>query len=165
MLKPSHFLCVDPGLRGCGVAIFNEGTNKLARATYVKNVDTVNRGPVVWDSMAQAVLSYVGMRLPLVIETQIYRPVSDTPARVSAILEVQGAAGALVGVCASRVLASYLPSEWKGTLAGDVITQRILDALGPLELWESKGRTVDHNTIDAIGIGLFYCGRKGRGIV
>ena len=158
------FLSIDPGLRGCGVAIFTD-SNSLARATYVKNFDTQGRGAKAWAEMARAVFEYVGMRLPLVIETQIYRPVADTPARVASILEVQGVAGAVVGLCSSGVLASYLPSEWKGTIKGDVITQRILDALGKLEHFESKGKTVDHNTVDAIGIGLVWSKRKGRGIV
>jgi hypothetical protein len=112
--------------------------------------------------MAQAILNYVGVRMELAIETQIYRP-KDTPAIVSQILELQGVAGAIVGH--SYAAKGYTPSEWKGTVPGDILTERVRKFLGPLEVWESKGASVDHNTLDAVGLGLFHSGRAKRGIV
>ena len=122
------FLSVDPGLRGCGVAIWTDA-NQLARATYVKNSERDLCGPIAWRAMADGVYDYAGIRLPMVIEWQQHRH-SDTPAITKAILEVQGVVGALVGTCTTDLLTQYLPSEWKGTVAADVLTERIPGSSG-----------------------------------
>lgn len=54
------------------------------------------------------------------------------------------------------------PSEWKGQVPKNIHKHRILKALTQLEM-RSIITPDNHNTIDAIGIGLFALGRLGRG--
>jgi hypothetical protein len=60
------------------------------------------------------------------------------------------------------------PRTWKGTLDPDVCNVRILACLdsGETDVYRDATRKVpkrkQHNVIDAIGIGLYACGRFGR---
>lgn len=74
--------------------------------------------------------------------------------------------GLVAGFCASLCLDPHfiLPRDWKGTVNKDIMTERIQDRwMNELErgiLREAKvAKTYRHNTIDAIGIGLWYLGR------
>jgi len=55
------------------------------------------------------------------------------------------------------------PVEWKGSVPGDVMTDRILNRLRPEELarvpLRPRAKTPDHNCVDAIGLGLWKLGR------
>lgn len=161
-------LCVDPGLRGCGCAVFTpEGA--LTQAAYVKGEIQDGRGAHVWASTADAVLHHFkGRDLALfhkvIVETQIIRP-TDEPFKQSAMMEVQGVAGAVAGIFAGRGarVIGVLPHEWKSTIDGSVMTGRISQRITPAE-WEnfkSHGRTgaLDHNSLDAVGIGLWHFDR------
>lgn len=54
------------------------------------------------------------------------------------------------------------PSAWKGQVPKNIHRHRILKALKPVE--KQAIVTIDnHNTIDAVGIGLWVLGRLGRG--
>ena len=62
------------------------------------------------------------------------------------------------------------PREWKGTLDPDVCQKRVLGRLEGHERMvvddifrmRKIGKSVQHNVIDAIGIGLFVLGRFGK---
>ncbi len=55
------------------------------------------------------------------------------------------------------------PRTWKGTVPKKIHNQRVLAALTPAELAvvpkRPKAKDVDHNTCDAIGLGLWKLGR------
>lgn len=161
-------LCIDPGLRGCGAAVFDH-TAELQQANYVLNhKDTAgHRGAAVWGTMAEMVYekyrAYYAFDKVL-IETQIFRPTDET-FKIAQILEVQGVAGAIAGLYTrqSARIVDYHPHEWKSTVDGAIMTSRISQRITPKE-WEnfkSHGRTgaLDHNSLDAVGIGLHYFGR------
>lgn len=154
-------LCVDPGLRGCGCALF-EGTT-LVRAMYVRNSEKVKRGAEAWRAMADAVSLAAQNAQCLIIETQIIRPF-DTRAIHGSIMEIQGVAGAIVGLFSDMTVGGYTPSEWKGTVKGDIMTERIKERMTSEEkkVFESSGKTVDHNIYDAVGLGYFHLGRLSR---
>ena len=62
-----------------------------------------------------------------------------------------------------------LPRRWKGTVPKEVMAERILERLGPLEraIYDEAvtkvAPKVRHNVIDAIGLGLWYLKRIGTG--
>ena len=55
------------------------------------------------------------------------------------------------------------PRTWKGTVPKEIMTARILKQLTPAELnhvpLRPRAKTPDHNTVDAIGLGLWKLGR------
>lgn len=155
-------LCVDPGLRGCGCASFS-GDGNLIKASYVKSPNKSDRGAVAWAEMAYAINEAYPLANILVIETQRIRP-QDTRAIHGAIMEVQGVAGAIIGLFCDMGVRGYTPEQWKGSIKGDVMTERI-KARMTWEDWrvfESPGKTLEHNVVDAVGIGLHYFGRLER---
>lgn len=56
---------------------------------------------------------------------------------------------------------TYEPGTWKGSVPKDKHQPRILARLTAIELSLTRGHP--HDTIDAVGLGLFYLGRIGRG--
>jgi hypothetical protein len=158
-----YFLSVDPGLRGCGCAVFGGVTagdkNKtLLRAFYVKNTVKKERGAPAWAAMAHEVLMWAGREMPVVIETMRLRPGREK-GNPNDILEVQGVAGAIASLVSGEPnnVVGYLPEQWKGTVQADVMTKRIESRLSADEWVTYDGG--NHNVIDAIGIGLHHIGR------
>lgn len=166
-----RLVTVDPGLRGCGVAVFNKGV--LLEAQYVKNPNEKDRGPVAHAMMAEAILKqlpngyeYMAMAVEF---PRIYPGLSDID--LNDLLDVAGVASAFVSAAAwypdsSLMLGSarfVYPSEWKGTIKKKIMTERIQNSLTESErgLIKSVG-SKDHNTIDAVGIGLHFLGRLNK---
>lgn len=154
-----RLVSVDCGVRGCGVAVFE--SNGLLKATYVKNpVKRGHGGPSVL-ALAREVYSYVGVTDILAIETMSFYSADQQKGAQSDIGAVQLVAGAVIGMLGPRECVSYLPSEWKGTISADHCTERIYGRLNDTERARVAhvSESVDHNTIDACGIGLRYLGR------
>jgi len=60
------------------------------------------------------------------------------------------------------IITRYLPKEWKGQVPKDIMAPRILGKLSPTELQNLTlpgFKTMDHDIIDAVGIGLKHLGR------
>lgn len=156
-------ICIDPGLRGCGVAVFNRGDAQLIRACYVPNDERVGRGPKVWVAMAKKVkfvlLSLTGLTARFYLEVpQVYGgPRDEDP---NDLIDLAGVVGAIAAMFPDSIHSFYLPRQWKGTVPKKMMTQRISEQLAPEELKviQTAGAK-DHNTLDAIGIGLFTLGR------
>lgn len=158
-------LCVDPGLRNCGVALFNnDGT--LLRAGLARNGETKERGPQAWAMMAEQVcsLAHLSTRtlLRAILEVpQVYagaKAIGD-PADLLELAGVDGAIAALLGVPCEGIS----PRAWKGQVDPDVMTARIESKLAPVELARISPcpASLRHNVIDAVGIGLHRFGRLG----
>ena len=154
-------LAIDPGIRGAGVALFNGA--ELVVARYVKNACPV-KAP-----MAQRI-SCLGeeighMQPPRVLVTEcpqiyIFGKGKGNPNDLVPLAQL----GAFVAArfCSSDWV-QYLPREWKGTLDADMMTARIkarltADELARVESYGRKG-ALDHNTLDACGLGLHHVGR------
>ena len=60
------------------------------------------------------------------------------------------------------VVAEFLePNRWKGgAVPKGVMNERVKSRLLPEEL-EALGSKYDHNVLDAVGIGMYVCGRLG----
>lgn len=155
-------LTVDPGLRGCGVALFRDG--RLVWAKYVLNLERTDRGGDCFRGMAFAVenearhAGYEGSERVLVELPQVYQS-KHQKGDQDDILQLAGVVGALcMALPPSRTVR---PREWKGTIAKEVMTRRILSRLDTDEdaAILRKSEALDHNIIDAVGIGLWYLGR------
>ena len=138
------FLTIDPGLHNCAIAAWDE----KKRLIYADNLPT-----------AQVVL-LVDKHAPpakLWVEVPVLYPKKRTTHyQVERLLELANAlkrAADGVGV---------VPSAWKAQIPKTIHKSRILGNLDPVE-FRVIVSPADHNTIDAIGIGLWALGRSGRG--
>ena len=166
----STLLSVDPGLRGCGCALWRDGY--LARAAYVPGCDD-REAPFadVVEEMAKAVIDWQAQvraffvthegPIRLVVERQ--RVYGGRAARgdASDLIDVAVVVGAIVGRLdvPSRIV---LPQEW-GCAEKTVNMERAKRDLSPAELARvelpgSRGRVnkkLAENVFDAICIGLW----------
>lgn len=134
---------VDPGVHACGVAYFADA--KLCWARYVAVGDDLR-------------LDVGGQ--PLVIEMpRIYPGSGQRKGDLNDLLNL----AAIVGRCEAwnaGTVKRVFPAQWKGQVPKKIMTARILSKLS----WEEVARIErvgykDHNTIDAIGLGLWHLGR------
>jgi hypothetical protein len=156
---------IDPGLRACGVAVFENSV--LVRAALVKSPERGVRGPVAWRAMADAVAAYIGRGAldVLVIEVpQVYqqRAWKGDPGD---LIELAGVDGALVGALQPFESIGYFPKEWKGQVPKEIhcartilkLQTRGLDEEGKIE---PVAQSLRHNVVDAVGLGLFQLDNK-----
>lgn len=155
-----RLISIDCGVRGCGVALFWDGL--LHAATYVKNPMRHGQGAVSAQAMAREVARYCKEFQPteLAIETMQWYDASAQLGDQNDLGGVQLVAGAIIGKL-DVVSVSYHPRDWKGTVDGDVFTDRILERLSVTEkaAITRVSESVDHNTIDGVGVGLKRLGR------
>jgi len=170
-------LAVDPGIRGCGVALFREGRlsrgledMRLAAAAYVRNPLPRGDDPVEQLAMAYAARDWVRRHTGIddatvdrvVVEwPQVYQG-SKQKGDPRDLLTLAGVDMAIAAsIPARRNVSRYLPREWKGQVNADVMLERILARLEPEEMarLEACPASLRHNMIDAIGIGLKALGR------
>ena len=168
-----YVIAVDPGIRGCGVALFGDG--KLLACEYVRNPVKKGADFDAVQALAKAVEAW------LCRQPHIYTRDGDDTTR--AVLEfpqvytaskskgdnndllplaaVDGAIVALLGCPAERVA----PRDWKGTMAHEAVVHRVASRLdyAETEILSAAemraGKTYGHNVTDAVGIGLHAVGR------
>lgn len=167
-------IAIDPGLRGCGLAVFKSGI--LYRAEYVRNHDEKNRGPVAHMVMAECVAhaaqDCVGYDTTPTHITVEFPQIYSGPQKAidpNDLLDVAGVASACMATVAAWLSIHdadcrwTLPAGWKGNIKKEIMTNRISASLTPAErgLIVSAGAK-DHNTLDAVGIGLWQLGRLNQ---
>lgn len=160
-------LAVDPGLRVCGVATFEDGFLKTAAEVKTLTKDA-EAGPLAWGGMADAICAAVGEDRrfgAVVVELpQVYRGplLKGDP---NDLLHLVGVLGHLCGQLEAHCgvgeveFHHYRPAEWKGQVPKAIHHERIQRRLSKSEItvWP-KG----HNAKDAVGLGLFHLGRMER---
>ena len=170
-------IAVDPGLRGSGLAIFKNGV--LLHAQYVVN-DNYDRGPKAHMCMAECVALVVTEILPfgdakknhIIVEFPQHYPGPGKPIDPNDLLDIAGVASACMTAIANWLPAEddncrwTLPRAWKGNIKKEIMTNRILASLTDRErsLIVSSGAK-DHNTVDAVGLGLWQLGRLNRRVL
>lgn len=164
----AHFrmLCIDPGLRGCGVAEFLAGN--LVRAAYVKNPRDVGRGYECHRTMARAVQQWATPAVDrVVIELpRIYPGSAQQKGDLNDLLDLTGVGGA-IAASSEAVVESVFPSDWKGQVPKDVMTERIKRACTPEEraTAEKCAASLAHNMWDGVGIGLYKLSRLHKKVL
>lgn len=171
-------VAIDPGLRGCGAALFIDGL--LAKADYVTCPTKLTRGYAAHALMAANLRLWVHEAAgsttwfdTFVVELpRIYPHAAQQKGDSNDLLDVAAVGAAFMGISyfdlksaddASILLqhmVSVFPAEWKGQVPKDVMNRRVLAKLTE----EERGLVGDagaktHNTLDAVGIGLHYLGR------
>jgi hypothetical protein len=161
-------LAVDPGLRTCGVALFEQDT--LYRAWLSRNPLRTERGPEAWESMSRAVVKDLITYAPkrgrlvkrLVLEVpQIYWG-GRRGGRAADLIELAGVVGAVAAATPVLERAFYLPRQWKGQTPKDVHNRRVMKRLRDGEdarIVRPKAAALLHNVIDSIGLGMKHLGR------
>jgi len=155
-------LSVDPGVRGCGVALFSE--QKLVNAAYVKNSVAESCGPKEALALAVAVATWSGPINALALEVpQTYKGRAKR-GDANDLISLALVDGAIAGIFERVQIFSYFPSQWKGQVpkpkrAGEdyIIEARVRKRLSPDELervnWPNAWKLC-MDVSDAIGIGL-----------
>ncbi len=155
-------LAVDPGIRGCGCALFEQGT--LSVATYVKNPVTEGKGPAAREGMAYVVRQWAwGFGAPVrpfVFEKMVsYADRSKQSGDQNDLLTLCAVTDRLAGLL-DLTGTEYTVSEWKGQMDKETCHRRIYKILSPEEILAiASVGAKDHNTLDAVGIGLHHLGR------
>lgn len=160
----TKLLAVDPGVRGCGAAIFWDGV--LERATYVANPFLKGNGAAQAALLAAGVLNWAGVVNELVVEVPRIYPAARQKGDQNDLIAVAGVAFAVAGRCepyvTAKMMTTYYPRDWKGTVdADEVMIPRIKGRLSPAEIHRilPVKSSLMHNVYDAIGIGLKKLGR------
>ena len=139
-------ISIDPGVNHCGIAVFEEKTLKYAKL--IENDSMITKAIV-----AEEKDSPIGaIEVP-----QVYRVSKGDP---NDLINVALAAGA--HSASFETVKFYRPREWKGNVPKDVMCRRILGRLTEEEktrIEYCKQKSLHHNILDAIGIGLFHIGR------
>lgn len=137
----------------------------LKEVYYVRSPNKKDRGAVAWADMGHAVYHAVGSTRWDVIaheQMQVYRA-SLQKGDPNDLLELSGVCGWICGLLDPEDVVSYLPRTWKGQVPKDVHAKRILGRLTPEEAEVLKAakipKSLEHNAIDSIGIGLYYLRR------
>lgn len=161
-----RLLSLDPGIRGSGVALFNDG--KLVACDYVKNPVKKGNDLEAIRSMALAVGRWTATDNldvgALVCEyPQIYGP-AFSKGDNNDLLALAGVGSALAALYPDVPVTTVLPREWKGQVPKETMHGRIRGRLDGSEadVWhaaEKRGGALFHNTADAVGIGLWHLGR------
>jgi hypothetical protein len=158
-------IAVDPGVRGCGVAVFSEGV--LERALYLRPAPgdpktTRDRAALMARAVGEWVRFVVEGRKTVVCELPVaYPPRGRAKKNVDPndLIALAVVVGAAAGSAASSKLVT--PREWKGTVDADAFTERIKSRILPDESpwFYLPAPYLHHNVYDAYGLGLWYLGR------
>lgn len=178
MSCPSLVLSIDPGIRGCGAALWHG--RKLVAATYVKNPIGKGSGPLEALEAAHAVAGWVSEK------SEGYRTFPPTPLEVvvewpqtyggrasrgdtNDLFALSAVDTAIVALLEPSKTHFYVPREWKGALqkpasvndAYPVISMasRRLDEEETKAIALPTNKRLTWDVWDAIGIGLKYLGR------
>lgn len=149
-------LCIDPGVKAAGAALFEGGeltTAWLARGkTWQETAD---------DVVAKMPVSAVLVQTVVIEKMQIY---DSTPlAHANDLLTVSLMVGRVTGLFPGCRVVEYYPRTWKGGAPKNVMTKRIQSKLSDDETRRidmPKAKNLVHNVWDAVGIGLYHT--RGR---
>ncbi|NPD29210.1 hypothetical protein [Corallococcus exiguus] len=161
---------IDPGLRHCGVALFDVPSASLLCAGLPKNPKPAHGALSLasWASMSSAVQTWLRPRVldepfQLVIELPRVYAAAHQRGDQNDLIQLAGVVGTL-GAALSLVTErrSVFPRDWKGTLDADAFIERIkqrLESAEHLRVELPAAHDLHHNVWDAIGIGLHALGR------
>lgn len=180
-MNRSFIVSVDPGVRACGVAIWEPGADerlppnarpfRLLKAALVNNPFTRGQDTEAASGMARAVGEFVAdatgrpytLDLELGIECpRVYDATFQKGDQNTSIIPLSLVVGA-VGMCQPfRKIVQFFPRDWKGTVDADrVLIPLVKDRLtsNERERVQLPAESLAHNVWDGIGVGLKLLGR------
>jgi hypothetical protein len=136
-------LAIDPGVHRFGVALF-EGL-RLVRACWVGH---------------EMLPPVFGIHDVVIEMPRIYPGSGQRKGDLNDLLDLAASVGYVEGLYREARQSRIFPAQWKGQVPKKIMNARVLARLDAAErrCIESVGAK-DHNTIDAIGIGLHHLGR------
>lgn len=155
-------LSVDPGSKGLGWARWLDG--QLIMMGYSRSAakDIEER------AIAHA-LAIPGPRVDVAVVERmtLYPGQSKSQAAANDLLDLQLIGGYVAGACLGLGgrLKAVRPSEWKGQVPKEIMGRRIVSRLHQVEAerltfaLEKIPASLQHNLLDAVGIGLAFLGR------
>lgn len=160
-------LAIDPGVRGCGCAWFQDGV--LRRAEYVRGSKDGARADA-WSSMASAVWDWAGTQALVWSEPltsfacelpQAYHGREKQKGDQQDLIELAATVGAVCSRLRGVAQRIYLPAEWKGQTPKEICHDRARKRLSPAELSAVvlPAKSLAHNVFDAVALGLVHLGR------
>jgi hypothetical protein len=171
------FLSIDPGVHTMALAAFHtdgsliEAWNEPSN-TMFENVSSRVEG---WGSPSVRLVNRLQAMLPdegntgIVGERQVVYPgAKGLKTNPNDLLDLAMCAGAFYGALCVDLRATLRlvePAEWKAQVPKEITRERIKAILTPQEIGRIRKGGEMHNVWDAIGIGLFACGRAKRGMV
>jgi hypothetical protein len=160
------FTCVDPGLRGCGVAEFEGGD--LLRAAYVKNPEA-GRGYNAHEAMGSAVAEWISESSERIIieHPRIYPGAQQQKGDLNDLLDVVACGASVAASFRTNYIETVFPGEWKGQVPKEMMTARISRAITDAERAkiEKCPASLMHNLLDAVGLGLWKLGRLNKKVI
>jgi hypothetical protein len=181
MYENQNLLAIDPSINSCGVAMFQQGHLVAARTVVVpaefKAEDIAKRCL----RMGQEVMAWVhdlGI-CPQVLAAEWPQTYPKASSKINqSLIGLSGVIGVVSGILALGLAArnetlevvSFLPAEWTYRLpkskSGDprasVRGRSIARRLDPLEATLFQTTKLNHDSVDAIGIGLHAVGRTAK---
>jgi hypothetical protein len=176
----TFLVAVDPGIRGCGVACFTDGV--LDRAAYVKSPARSGNG--LWECVAVAravedwyegVADVVAVEWPQVYASRIMKGQQGgdkDPNDLLALCGIDAAVATLLlevgwehgNPMSPSKFVTYRPREWKGQMTKEACHTRLRSRLSPdetavVDAASREAKSLAHNMLDAVGIGLHHLGR------
>jgi hypothetical protein len=156
-----RLISLDPGAKGFGVACW--GGRELKLAFYGKGGPEDWFGEIwsgIYVAFAQVVIA---VEIPQVYVQSRWR--GDANDLIGVGFRAGEAVGYLKHLLSIESVTTYRPFGWKKNAPKDVSNERTLAALSVDEKarirMPSAVKTLGHNVIDSIGIGLFYLCSKG----
>lgn len=162
-------LAIDPGIRHFGAALFGGvGQMTLHRAALIRNPVKEGNDLAVAFAACEALIRWLGERTVIagihtvVVEIPRVYPAARQKGDQNDLIALSGVAYALsCALVAAEKRVRYFPREWKGTIDGDTMIGRIEARLTAAEhaAIEACPKSLRHNVVDAIGIGLKFVDR------
>lgn len=136
----------------------------LIHAAYARNPEKVERGPVAWVRMAEAVRTEVEpVDVDLVIEVPQVYVAGRSKGDPDDLLELAGVDGAITTLLRPGKIAGFKPREWKGQVPKEIHHARVLRKLNEAETAVLERANVPpslrHNVVDAVALGVWFLRR------
>jgi len=149
MCNMAH-LSIDPGTKEMGWALWEDNELSMCGLARGKN----------WLETVQALPKFTLQKLTIE-DQQIYR---RSPINAHSLLAVARVVGAVIAYYDFVPSVIVAPAKWKGQLPKDVCNRRTLAKLTQNELNQIEAapcpKSLKHNLLDAVGIGLWATRRR-----
>ncbi len=162
MIKDAHRgrgIAVDPGKRSAGVSVFNNGLLEDMAFIRADGPIEVIAGVLSWFGSSQ------GLDWVCTEGQQVYGRGVGNP---NDLLPLSFVCGGIQSVFDVQKRFMPLPRQWKGSVPKEIFARRIMLELTPeeLKIFDEKKKDIPksllHNVVDAIGLGLYAVGRMKK---
>ena len=167
-MQKKYVMSIDPSLNSLGLAVFENkklSDHLLIKSTTVERAkDEFVRARVMVEKIRDIYKKFGGKNeVQLVTEVPQHFGVAGYLARESgAVFKLTFLCGMLFNM--DETVIGYQPRQWKGQLPKEVVGRRLQQLYPKLKIVKKENDktkfVMDHNIVDAIGIGHFHIYRR-----